>query len=83
MTNKERKNDQTYSATEVGTLVESLRNDISVIAEDLTSVKNDVSGLKTDMIQVKADLVTIKDTIRIAIPSLTRRVSILEAKAGV
>jgi hypothetical protein len=40
-----RKNGKTYPATEVGTLVESFRNDISVIAEDLVSVKNDAGIL--------------------------------------
>jgi len=78
-----KKNEKTYSVTEVGTLVESVRNDISVIAEDLSSVKKDVSLLKTDMAEVKVRLITIEDGVRIAIPSLTRRVSAIEAKVGV
>jgi len=81
MSNKNRKNETGFTNSEVGTLVESLRNDISVIAEDIVSVKNDVSVLKDDMAEVKTRLVTIEDGFRVSMPLLTRRVSALETKA--
>ena len=71
-----------FTSGEVMTLVESFRNDIRTIAEDLGSVKENVIGLKEDMVEVKTDLTTIKDTLRIAIPSITNRVTKLEAKVG-
>ena len=77
-----KKNGKTFSVTEVGTLVESLRGDISVIAEDLVSVKNDVSELKTDVHELKTDMKLVKDVIRVAIPSMNVRITYLEAKAG-
>lgn len=74
-----KKNGRTFSVTEVGTLVESLRNDISVVAEDLTSVKADVGVLKMDVHELKNDMKLVKDTICVAIPCITN----LEAKVGV
>ena len=78
-----KKSGKTFSSTEVGTLVESLRNDISIIAEDLVSVKNDVSMLKTDTHELKTDMKLVKDAIRVAIPSMNARLTNLEAKVGV
>ena len=74
-----KKNGKTFSVTEVGTLGESLRGDISVIAEDLVSVKNDVAVLKTDAHELKTDMKLAKDFIRVAIPSINSRL----AKAGI
>ena len=72
-----------FSNNEVMALVESFRNDIRGIAEDLSSVKDDVSILKEDMTEVKTDLILIKDAVRVAIPALTQRVNRLESKAGI
>ena len=77
-----KKTEDNFTVTEVGTLVESLRNDISVIAEDLTSVKNNVNILRTDVHELKNGMKIVRDVVRIAIPSLSVRVSSLEAKVG-
>ena len=79
----DKQNDKTFSVTEVGTLVESLRGDISVVAENMVSVKDDFSVLKSDVHELKTDMKLVKDVIRVAIPSLSARVTNLEAKVGV
>ena len=78
----EKKSDEHFTATEVGTLVESFRNDIAVIPEDLTSVKTDVGILKTDVHELKTDMKIVRDVIRVAVPSHSNRISALEAKTG-
>lgn len=77
------KPNKTFTVTEVGTLVESFRNDISVIAEDLRSVKEDVNILKSDVHELKLDMKVVKDVIRIEIPFLKERVTRLEVKTGI
>jgi len=76
------KDGKSFTITEVGTLVESLHNDISVIVEDMSSVKNDVSALKSDVHELKTDMKLVKDVIRVAIPNHEQRISRLEAKVG-
>ena len=78
-----KKNGKTYSVTEVGTLVESLRGDICILAENMVSVKDDIGVLKTDVHELKTDMKLVKDVIRVAIPSINARLTNLEAKVGV
>lgn len=75
--------DKTYTSTEVGTLVESFRNEIRVIAERIVPMSEDMAVLKEEMKEVKADIRVIKDVIRIEIPSLKNRVSKIETHIGI
>ena len=78
---KMRKEDRPFSGTEVGTLIESFRNDFSIMAEKLDTVCQDVAILKIDVREIKVRLITVDDTIRIAIPDIYSRLTGLEAKA--
>ncbi|MBI3317491.1 MAG: hypothetical protein HYZ85_05775 [Candidatus Omnitrophica bacterium] len=72
-----------YTPTEVGTILESLRSDISIIAESVSTLREDVDILKTDVKELKSDMVTVKDAIRVSIPDLRFRVARLENKVGI
>ena len=74
------KNDKTYSTTEVGTLVESFRDEIHVITERLSPLINDVSELKSDMKEVKSKLTTVEDAVKVAFPAVFKRLDRLENK---
>ena len=76
-----KKDDKRFTTNEVAVLVESFKNDIHTIAEDLSSVREDISTLKEGMAEVKNDLTTIKDAVKVAIPEINKRVATLEAKA--
>ena len=73
-------NQDQFTATQVMTMFESLRSDISVIAEDVTSLRHDVTILKSDVAQLKFDVTIVKDSIRIEFPALKSRVAVLEKK---
>ena len=79
---KPRKEDRPFTGTEVGVLIESFRNDISIIAEDVSAIRIDVHILKTDVKDIKRRMITVEDVIRIAIPSINTRLSRLETKVG-
>ncbi len=75
-------NEDHFTASQVMTMFESLRNDISVIAEGQISMKEDINILKSDVGQLKFDMTIVKDFIRIEFSALKSRVSILEKKVG-
>jgi DNA anti-recombination protein RmuC len=79
---KSRKEDRPFSGTEVGALIESLRTDISVIAEDVGAIRQDVSVLKEDVQEIKVGLTTVEDVIRVAFPTTNSRLNRLEDKVG-
>ena len=72
-----------YTPTEVGTLIESFRDDLSLIAERVGTLSDDVAILKEDVKDIKVRLITVEDTIRIAIPDIYSRVKRLEVKVSV
>ncbi|MBI3317014.1 MAG: hypothetical protein HYZ85_03290 [Candidatus Omnitrophica bacterium] len=72
-----------YTSTEVGTILESLRSDISIIAESVITLRGDVDILKTDVKDIKVRLTTVEDTIRISLPDIYSRVKRLEVKVGI
>ena len=77
---KPRKERGSYSVTEVGTLIESLRNDISTIAEGQVALRADVDILKTDVREIKDRLILVEDTIRVSLPDIYRRLNRLGTK---
>ncbi|MBI4357903.1 MAG: hypothetical protein HY584_01265 [Candidatus Omnitrophica bacterium] len=79
---KSRKEDKPFSGTEVGTLIESFRNDISVIAEDVSTIRVDMNILKRDVRDLKKRMISVDDVIRVFIPKINSRASVLEAKVG-
>ncbi|MBI2871222.1 MAG: hypothetical protein HYY14_05870, partial [Candidatus Omnitrophica bacterium] len=80
---KSNRENKEFSSREVATLVESLKSNISTIAEDVVSVKEDVAILKHDMVEVKSDVAIIKDAIRVTLPSLDKRLTRVESQQGV
>ena len=77
---KSKKEKDSYSVTEVGTLIESFRSDISIMAEQLNTVCEDISILKQDVGEIKNRLMTVEDVIRISLPDVYRRLNRLETK---
>ena len=71
-----------FSVTEVGTLIESFRSELSVIGERVGGLCEDAEMLKTDVREIKDRLVVVEDTIRVSIPDIYRRVTALGAKGG-
>ena len=72
--------DKPFSRTEVGSLIESFRHDVSFIAEKLVRVEEKVDVLQADVSELKTDMQFVKDVIRIEFPTIKSRVSRLEAK---
>ena len=77
-----RKQDRPFTATEVGTLIESFEGKLSAVAERVGSLCEDVHVLKTDVREIKDRLVTVEDTIRVSLPDIYRRITTVEAKVG-
>ena len=76
-------NKKTFSSTEVGTLVESLRGDVQSVAEGVTYLRNDMDDVKTRLSTLEVEVRSMKDAVYVAIPSLSKRVTVLESKVGV
>ena len=72
-----------FSPTEVGTLIEGFRSDVGIIAEKVDSLSNKVDNLDNRLSSVETNLVNVADAVRIALPALSRRVEKLEIKVGV
>ncbi len=90
MSNKERKNDKAFSSTEVGVLIEDLKSNFNIVAEEtrglsdrMGAVENRLVGVEESLTGVERRLTHVEDAVRLAVPSLFKRVSALEAKAGV
>ena len=77
-----RREDKPFTSTEVGTLIESFRNDMSIMAERLIRVEEKVDVLQIDVNELKTDMKTVKDVLRIEIPSINSRLISLEAKSA-
>ena len=75
-----RKEDKPFSGTEVGTLIESFRSDIAVIAEGQQSLREDVGILTADVKELKSGMVLIKDVFHIFIPQTEKQLTRLEEK---
>jgi len=90
MANKNRKNETGFTNSEVGALVENLQSGFNVVAEEVRGlsdrmgvVEDKLVGVEERLGGVELRLSCVEDAVRIAIPSLSKRVSALEAKAGV
>jgi len=77
-----KKNGKIFSATEVGTLVESLRGDIRAVAEGVTYLHSDMDDVKTRLSSLEVEARSVKDVLRIAVPSINTRLNRLEVRTG-
>lgn len=73
------KKDQSFSATEVGTLVESFRTELQVVSERVGTLCEDMVEVKTRLSHLEVDMTSVKDAIRV---SMLPRISRLETKVG-
>lgn len=80
---KERSDDKHYTSTEVGALVESFRNDISVIAEGVQELTERMDHVEIRLEHIENRLIVCEDAIRISMPDLYKRVTRLETKVGI
>ena len=73
----------TYTATEVGTLIESFQSKLGMIAEEVQGFSK--WRLKTDsrLERIETRLTCVEDVIRIAIPAHEKRLKKLESKVGI
>ena len=90
MPNKDRKNEKTFSNTEVGVLIEDLKSSFNVVAEEtrglsdrMGRVEDRLTCVEEGLSVVKIEVQSLKDVVRIALPNLSQRVATLEAKASV
>ena len=90
MPSKERKNDKAFSSTEVGVLIEDLKSSFNVVAEEtrglsdrMGSVENRLTRVEDGLSVVKMEVLSLKDVVRIALPNLSQRITVLESKVGV
>ena len=70
-----------FSATEVGTLLESVDKKIDFITETVIPLREDMADVKTLLTSLGIDVRSIKDVIRIEIPSMRSRIARLETKS--
>ena len=76
--------DDKFTAREVATLFESLRGDISVIAEEVRSLgflREGMSDVKDRLSAVEVRLTSLEDGFRITIPGIFSRLGKLEKSA--
>ena len=80
---KERPDDKHDTSTEVGTLVESFRNDISVIAEEVRGLSDWRGEVTIRLDNIENRLVLCEDAIRISIPDIYRQLTLVKVKIGI
>jgi len=68
-----------YTVTEVGALVESLRTEFRVVAEEVRSLSGRMTSVETRLTKVEIEAQSLNDIIRVAIPYINSRL----AKAGI
>ncbi|MBI4711075.1 MAG: hypothetical protein HY767_01220 [Candidatus Omnitrophica bacterium] len=72
-----------FSSTEVGTLIEELRSDFRAVVEVVAPLPERLTRVEERLSAVENRLIRVEDVVRVAIPSLSTRVSTLEAKVGI
>lgn len=79
------KENGSFTATEVGTLIESFRKELSVVSEGVCSLlswKETVDEKLGTLDRIEQRIICIEDVIRIVIPSHESRITRLESKLG-
>lgn len=74
--------EKVYTATEVGTLLESIRSELRVLADGLKSLLEWKEQVDARLARIEERLILVEDTVRVAIPDLYRRVKRLETHCG-
>ena len=64
-----------FTAREVAVLVESFRNDISVIAEGVRGLGDRVEGVENRLEGIEGRFILVEDAIRVSLPDIFKRLS--------
>ena len=74
---------ETFTTTEVGTLVEGLRSEFRTVVEVVAPLPGRLSAVEDRLSRVEVRLTGVEDAVRIALPSLSKRVSRIETKLSI
>ncbi len=72
-----------FSATEVGTILESMNRKFDIILENVLPLRQNIAEVKAQLTNLETRFTLVEDTVRVAIPELFRRVQRLETKVGI
>ena len=75
-------NADNFTPSQVGTLLEAMDKKIDLLTEIVLPLKEDMSEVKGRLSKVEFRLTCVEDAVRVAIPSLAKRVTALETKVG-
>ena len=70
--------EKSFSATEVGTLIEGFRNDMTLVSERAGTLCEDRVEVKYRLTSLEGKVQSLGDVVRLSLPRITR----LESKAG-
>ena len=77
--------EENFTPGQVGTRLEGMDKKIDLIAESVGSLQGDMTEVKERLTKVETRLINVEDAvrvaIRVAIPSLAKRVDRLESKS--
>ena len=74
-----RKDDRSFSATEVGTLVERFSSELTLVSERVGTLCEDMIDVKAKLSSLETETRSVKDAVRLTLPRISR----LESKAGI
>ena len=87
---KPKKRADSYTVTEVGTLIEDLRGQFRAVVEGVgplpnrfSAVEERLSAVEDRLFFVENRLSGVESAVRVALPGLSKRVACLESKIGI
>lgn len=69
-----------YTPTEVGTLIESFRHDVSIIAEEVRGLSSRVGKIEVRLTCIEDRLTHVEDALRVGFPDIFKRLARIESK---
>ena len=72
-----------FTPSQVGALLETMDKKIDFLAEGIAPIPERLEKIEERLTKVEIKLISVEDAVRIAIPSLTKRVNRLENKVGI
>ena len=80
MPEEPREEDRPFSSTEVGALIESFRNDVSAIGEEVSGFGIWRVKIDSRLESIETRLTSVEDAIRVGVAPLIKRVAGLEPR---
>ena len=75
-------NNHNFTPSQVGTLLEAMDKKIDLLTEIGLPLPGKIDRVETRLEKVELRLTCVDDAVRVAIPSLAKRVTALETKVG-